>query len=109
MGKDAPAEKEIFRPWRDARISRPAFEGRRKLLAGQAGTEYASRVMGGVFYVWFIPVAAVLGVALVVFYLAIRRTWPKQDEKKGGVQLALEQAPPESGEAQQSDSPDRPT
>ena len=68
--------------------------------------------MGGVFLVWFIPVALVFGLALVIFYFCIRRTWPAQDEKKSGVQMALEQDPPEpraTQDAGRADSPpDRP-
>lgn len=63
--------------------------------------------MGGVFYVWLIPLLAVIALSLGILYLSIRRTWPAEDDRKSPLEKALEQerAEAQADQLRQAESP----
>ena len=65
--------------------------------------------MGGVFYVWLIPLLAVVALGLGIFYLCLRRNWPAQAEPKSPLEQAqeLEREEARVGQLKSADAPGR--
>jgi hypothetical protein len=63
--------------------------------------------MGGVFYVWLIPLLAVVALALGIFYLCLRRNWSTEAEPKSPLEQAqeLERDEAQASQVKQTDAP----